>query len=140
MNELATSFIIHHSSFDPIHRSSFIVHRSMSFHLELNPASWHWDLIAAFGFLAQAIFAMRFIIQWIASERRRVSHIPLGFWWLSLSGGVLMTMYGLLRRDPVIILGQAPGLVVYVRNLMLIYRHAERRTTEDAPRDRAAVD
>jgi lipid-A-disaccharide synthase-like uncharacterized protein len=109
-------------------------------HLALNPASWHWDLIAAFGFLAQAIFAARFIIQWIASERRRESHVPVGFWWLSLSGGVLMTIYGLLRRDPVIILGQAPALVVYTRNLMLIYRHAERRTTEDAPHDRPAVD
>src|ERR1700688_2256372 len=77
----------------------------------LDPRSWHWDLLAAFGFCAQALFAGRFIIQWIASERRRASHIPVGFWWLSLSGGVLMTVYGVLRRDPVIILGQAPGLI-----------------------------
>jgi lipid-A-disaccharide synthase-like uncharacterized protein len=106
----------------------------------LNPASWHWDLIALFGFCAQAIFAGRFILQWIASERRRQSHIPVGFWWLSLSGGVLMTVYGLLRKDPVIILGQAPGLVVYARNLMLIYRHVERQRTEDPAGSRAAVD
>ncbi len=108
--------------------------------MHLNPASWHWDLIALFGFIAQAIFAARFIVQWIASERRRQSHVPVGFWWLSLAGGVLMTMYGLLRRDPVIILGQAPGLVVYARNLMLIYRHAQRDPAEETPRPRPAVD
>lgn len=106
----------------------------------LDPRSWHWDLIALFGFVAQAIFAARFIIQWIASERRKQSHVPVGFWWLSLSGGVLMTIYGLLRRDPVIILGQAPGLVVYARNLMLIYRHAQRPPTEDPAHHRPAVD
>lgn len=109
-------------------------------HPALNPASWHWDLIALFGFIAQAIFAARFIIQWIASERRRQSHVPVGFWWLSLGGGMLMTVYGLLRRDPVIILGQAPGLVVYARNLMLIYRHAQRDTTKETARHRPAVD
>jgi lipid-A-disaccharide synthase-like uncharacterized protein len=100
---------------------------------QLDPRSWHWDLLAAFGFVAQAIFATRFIIQWIASERRRVSHVPVGFWWLSLTGGILMTIYGVLRRDPVIILGQAPGLVVYARNLMLIHRHAERSAAQTAP-------
>jgi lipid-A-disaccharide synthase-like uncharacterized protein len=98
-----------------------------------DPRTWHWDLIAAFGFIAQAIFAMRFIIQWISSERRRMSHVPVAFWWLSLSGGILMTVYGLLRRDPVIILGQAPGLVVYARNLILISRHAERNPTQATP-------
>ncbi len=102
----------------------------------LDPRSWHWDLIAAFGFFAQALFAMRFIIQWIASERRRMSHVTVQFWWLSLSGGVLMTIYGVMRRDPVIIFGQAPGLIVYLRNLMLIYRHAERTTAEATPESR----
>jgi lipid-A-disaccharide synthase-like uncharacterized protein len=99
----------------------------------LNLATWHWDLLAAFGFIAQALFAGRFIIQWIASERRRMSHVPVGFWWLSLSGGILMTIYGVLRRDPVIVFGQAPGLIVYARNLMLIYRHAERSPAQTAP-------
>ncbi len=108
--------------------------------VHFDPRSWHWDLLAVFGFCAQALFAARFIIQWIASERRRASHIPVGFWWLSLGGGVLMTIYGLFRRDPVIILGQAPGLIVYARNLMLIYRHADRRPTEDPPPGRATVD
>lgn len=88
----------------------------------LDPGHWHWDLLAAFGFAAQALFAARFIVQWIASERRRESHVPVAFWYFSLVGGILMTIYGILRGDPVIVLGQAPGLVVYVRNLMLIER------------------
>lgn len=99
----------------------------------IDPRTWHWDLLALFGFLAQALFAARFIIQWISSERRKMSHVPVQFWWLSLVGGILMTVYGLLRRDPVIILGQAPGLVVYGRNLMLIYRNAERTTAQATP-------
>jgi lipid-A-disaccharide synthase-like uncharacterized protein len=102
----------------------------MTIHLSFDPRSWHWDLLAVFGFAAQALFAARFIVQWISSERRRASHIPLAFWYLSLLGGILMTIYGIARRDPVIILGQAPGLVVYVRNLMLIHRHAEVGHTE----------
>ena len=101
--------------------------------LPIDPRSWHWDLLAAFGFVAQALFAARFIVQWISSERRQMSHVPVAFWWLSLSGGVLMVVYGLLRRDPVIILGQAPALIVYLRNLMLIHRHAQRTTAEATP-------
>lgn len=90
----------------------------------LDPRNWHWDLLAVFGFAAQALFASRFLVQWIASERRRVSHVPVHFWYLSLAGGVMMTAYGVGRKDPVIILGQAPGLIVYVRNLMLIRKAA----------------
>ena len=90
--------------------------------LNIDPRTWQWDLLAVFGFGAQALFASRFIVQWIASERRRVSHMPVQFWYLSLAGGVMMLAYGVGRRDPVIILGQAPGLIVYVRNLMLIRR------------------
>lgn len=96
--------------------------------LALDPRSWHWDLLAVFGFVAQALFAARFIVQWISSERRKVSHVPIAFWYFSLIGGILMTAYGVMRRDPVIILGQAPGLIVYIRNLMLIQR--ERKATE----------
>jgi lipid-A-disaccharide synthase-like uncharacterized protein len=87
-----------------------------------DPGHWHWDLLAVFGFVAQALFAARFIVQWISSERRRESHIPIAFWYFSLTGGLLMTIYGVLRGDPVIVLGQAPGLIVYIRNLMLIRR------------------
>jgi lipid-A-disaccharide synthase-like uncharacterized protein len=88
--------------------------------LSFDPRTWHWDLLAAFGFVAQATFAARFLVQWIVSERRKLSHVPVAFWYLSLAGGVLMTIYGVGRRDPVIILGQAPALIVYIRNLMLI--------------------
>jgi len=103
----------------------------------LDPRTWQWDTLAILGFCGQALFASRFIFQWIASERRKRSHIPVQFWWLSLCGGVIVTIYGLLRRDPVIIFGQAPGLIVYARNLVLSHRHAEQHPTEDTAPDRA---
>ena len=76
----------------------------------------------AVGFLGQALFSGRFFVQWIASERRRRSVIPTAFWWLSLAGGGTLLAYAIHRGDPVFILGQAAGLVVYVRNLVLIRR------------------
>jgi len=79
-----------------------------------------WDLWLAVGFLAQALFSLRFIIQWIASERRRVSYVPEAFWYLSIIGGTLLLVYAVHRRDPVFILGQASGLLVYLRNITLI--------------------
>ena len=79
-----------------------------------------------FGFCAQAAFAARFIVQWIASERRGRSVVPLSFWWLSLVGGVTLLAYAVHKRDPVFIIGQASGLVVYSRNIVLIRRHAAR--------------
>ncbi len=75
------------------------------------------------GFLAQAMFSARFLVQWLASERMKKSVIPLAFWWLSLLGGSMLLAYAIWRKDPVIILGQATGLVVYTRNLMLIRRN-----------------
>ena len=72
------------------------------------------------GFLAQGFFTMRFLVQWIASERARASVIPVAFWFLSIGGGVLLLIYALYRRDPVFIVGQAFGLLVYVRNLYFI--------------------
>ena len=74
----------------------------------------------AVGLAAQAMFSARFAIQWIASERRRQSVIPPAFWYFSLAGGVLLLLYGLHRGEPVIILGQAFGIVVYVRNLWFL--------------------
>ncbi len=78
-------------------------------------------LWVAFGFGAQAVFAMRFIWQWIVSERRKESVIPIGFWYFSLVGGLMLTVYA-AYRDPVLVPGQAAGIVVYVRNLVLIHR------------------
>ncbi|WP_299653519.1 lipid-A-disaccharide synthase N-terminal domain-containing protein [uncultured Jannaschia sp.] len=74
------------------------------------------------GFLGQLFFTSRFLVQWIVSERRRESVIPVAFWWFSLLGGITLLSYAIWRRDPVFILGQATGLVVYARNLSLIGR------------------
>lgn len=78
--------------------------------------------LLVFGFAGQALFSARFIVQWIASEARKQSVIPLAFWYFSLAGGLFLLTYAILRHDPVFIVGQAAGLVVYVRNLVLIYR------------------
>ena len=82
----------------------------------------------ALGFVAQALFMMRFVVQWIASERARRSVMPIAFWFFSLGGGVLLLVYAIHRMDPVFIAGQAFGLVVYLRNLALI--RSERRRSD----------
>jgi len=79
------------------------------------------------GFTGQLIFALRFIYQWICSEKKKESHIPVGFWYLSLAGGISLLIYSIYRKDPVFILGQTTGLIVYVRNLILIAQHKERK-------------
>jgi lipid-A-disaccharide synthase-like uncharacterized protein len=76
----------------------------------------------AIGLLGQALFSARFLVQWIASERRKRSVVPLAFWYFSVGGGITLLGYAIYRRDPVFILGQSAGLVVYARNLWLIYR------------------
>ena len=97
--------------------------------MSFDPRSWDfWVLI---GFIGQFVFAARFIVQWISSERRRQSHIPIQFWYLSLIGGAITAAYAIHRRDPVFVVGQVSGLLVYVRNLMLI--HAHQRTAPTAP-------
>ena len=75
------------------------------------------------GMLGQTLFFSRFLVQWLASEKKGRSTIPLSFWYLSIGGGGLLLVYAIWRRDPVITLGQLVGLFVYVRNLMLIHRH-----------------
>jgi lipid-A-disaccharide synthase-like uncharacterized protein len=72
------------------------------------------------GFLGQAMFFMRFFVQWIASERSKRSVIPNAFWYFSLAGGIVLLSYAIYRRDPVFILGQFTGLFIYIRNLMLL--------------------
>ena len=83
-------------------------------------------LMLILGYSAQCLFAGRFLVQWIVSERKGVSSVPLIFWILSLAGGALMLLYAVLRADQVFILGQAAGLVVYARNLVLLRRRALR--------------
>ncbi len=74
------------------------------------------------GFLGQGLFTMRFVVQWISSERNKRSVIPLAFWYFSLSGGIVLFSYALYRKDPVFILGQSFGVFVYSRNLYFIYK------------------
>ena len=78
-----------------------------------------WVLL---GLVAQAFFTMRFLVQWLASEKVGKSVIPLAFWWFSIGGGLLLLVYALYRRDPVFILGQGFGVFVYLRNLQFVLR------------------
>src|ERR1700751_2217361 len=81
-----------------------------------------FDAWAALGFLAQALFSARFVVQWIASERARRSIVPTAFWWFSIAGGILLFIYSLYRKDPVFIAGQGGGLLIYARNVMFVLR------------------
>jgi lipid-A-disaccharide synthase-like uncharacterized protein len=83
------------------------------------PAEHTW---VGIGLAGQACFFSRFLVQWIASERRGRSIVPRAFWYLSISGGLILLSYSLWRRDPVFILGQSVGLFVYLRNLVLLRR------------------
>lgn len=83
------------------------------------------------GFLGQALFFGRFFVQWIASERRRQSVVPRSFWYLSLAGGTVLLFYAIHRRDPVFLLGQATGLLIYLRNLWFLRRPSARIADAD---------
>jgi lipid-A-disaccharide synthase-like uncharacterized protein len=74
------------------------------------------------GFFAQGLFAARFVVQWIKSERAKRSIIPPSFWYFSLAGSALLLVYAIHKRDAVFICGQAAGSIVYLRNLYLIRR------------------
>ena len=76
----------------------------------------------AVGFLGQGLFFGRWIIQWLVSERSAESTVPVAFWYMSLIGGLITLAYAIYRLDPVFIAGQSFGAIVYIRNLMLIYR------------------
>jgi lipid-A-disaccharide synthase-like uncharacterized protein len=81
------------------------------------------------GYVGQALFTMRFVVQWIASERAGKSVIPIAFWFFSIGGGLLLFAYALYIRDPVFILGQGFGLFVYLRNLYFIKRERQATST-----------
>ena len=74
------------------------------------------------GFIGQGLFASRFIFQWIYSEKKGESYIPIIFWYLSIFGGIGLLTYAIFRKDPVIIVGQMFGILIYFRNLILIYK------------------
>jgi len=75
------------------------------------------------GFVGQFLFFMRFFIQWLASERQKKSVIPITFWYFSIGGSLMLLTYALVRKDPVFIVGQSMGLLIYSRNLFLIAQH-----------------
>jgi lipid-A-disaccharide synthase-like uncharacterized protein len=79
------------------------------------------------GFFGQALFFMRFLVQWVASEIKKRSIIPIAFWYFSFFGGLTLLAYAIYRRDPVFIIGQSTGSIIYIRNMQLVYR--ERRTS-----------
>ncbi len=76
----------------------------------------------AVGFIGQGLFSARFLVQWLTSERVRKSVIPVAFWYFSLAGGVTLLAYAIWRQDPVFIVGQGAGLIIYARNLYFIWR------------------
>ena len=78
-----------------------------------------WTLV---GFVGQFMFFSRFLVQWIASEKQKRSVVPKAFWYLSLAGGLFILAYSIKINDPVFILGQSCGVIVYVRNLILLNR------------------
>ncbi len=81
------------------------------------------NLWVIFGFLGQLLFSLRFVVQWICSEKKKQSCIPLAFWYFSIAGGLVLLVYAIYRQDPVFIVGQVVGLFVYARNLILIANH-----------------
>src|SRR4029079_19371953 len=93
-----------------------------SFAVSPNSAEAIPKALLALGFLGQGMFTCRFLVQWIVSERRKASVIPVMFLGFSLAGGALLLLFAVLRHALVCVVGQAAGLVVYLRNLMLIRR------------------
>jgi lipid-A-disaccharide synthase-like uncharacterized protein len=92
-----------------------------------------WDIWIIVGFVAQALFTARFGIQWIASEKRKKSHVPDMFWYFSLLGGSLLLVYSIHRKDPVYIFGQATGVFIYMRNIYFILRQKKIAATSTSP-------
>lgn len=85
-----------------------------------------FDFWLIFGLAAQSMFMMRFVVQWMASERVGRSIVPIAFWFFSIAGGIMLFTYGVIKKEPIIILGQGLGLVIYFRNLWLIFKEKRR--------------
>ena len=79
----------------------------------------------AIGFLGQALFSARFLVQWLKSEKEKKSVFPIAFWYFSIAGGITLLSYAIHKQDPVFIVGQATGLFIYLRNLYFIIYHKD---------------
>jgi len=86
--------------------------------------------MAILGLIGQTAFFSRFLVQWIVSEKKGESVVPVSFWYLSISGGILTLIYAIWRRDPIFTMGQSIGILVYSRNLVLIHRRAKKTISE----------
>lgn len=96
----------------------------------LAPTSRHvWTVIGDIGLI---LFFMRFLVQWIASEKKKTIVVPVSFWYFSIAGGALLLAYSLYQRDPVFIVGQGLGVFIYVRNLYFIHRKAKTAAPDKA--------
>jgi lipid-A-disaccharide synthase-like uncharacterized protein len=98
----------------------------------LKITTWSSLVWIGIGFIGQFIFAGRMVLQWLTSERHRRSVVTESFWWFSLLGGVILFCYFVWRQDVVPILGQASGIVVYIRNIRLYKKHARRAARQQA--------
>lgn len=94
-----------------------------------------WVLI---GFLGQFLFMMRFVVQWVHSERLKKSVVPVAFWFFSLGGGTILLIYAIYQKDPVFIMGQGLGLLIYLRNLSLIFG-SPKETRKSAEEEKLAL-
>ena len=90
------------------------------------------QIMIVVGFAGQGLFAMRFILQWLSSEKQAKSVIPIAFWYFSIGGGAVLLLYAIWRQDPVIICGQGLGLFIYLRNLYFIRRDRARTAAGEA--------
>ncbi len=90
-----------------------------------------FDFWLAFGLIAQLFFTARFLVQWISSERAGKSVIPMAFWFFSIGGGLMTLVYGIAKREPIIILGQGLATIIYIRNIMLIVKNHKQSQTLD---------
>lgn len=84
-----------------------------------------FDFWLAFGLIAQLLFTARFLVQWISSERAGKSVVPMAFWFFSMGGGAMTLIYGIAKREPVIIFGQSLATIIYIRNIMLILKNRQ---------------
>ncbi|MDH4193869.1 MAG: lipid-A-disaccharide synthase N-terminal domain-containing protein [Nitrospirota bacterium] len=88
--------------------------------------SYYEMMWVGIGFVGQGLFFGRWLLQWVVSERKAESQIPVAFWYMSLIGSVIVLAYAIHRLDPVFIAGQSVGTLVYVRNIMLVHRAPKR--------------